>query len=122
MRQNHEKIHFCTIINCCSTSASFLEWPSKQKCGSKKIIGKKLPDHNINAIIIKTRQFFCFYLFQSPSKKTSEIYKTGNVEEETKKDGKKISTASTGGPGNQANAMRILVLAQKGDYTKFLYF
>ena len=79
---------------------------------------EKLLDHNINAIIIKTRQIFCFYLFQSPSKKTSEIYKTGNVDEETKKDGKKISTASTGGPGNQANAMRILVLAQKGDYTK----
>ena len=55
-------------------------------------------------------------MFQSPSKKTSDIYKTGN-EEETKKDGKKISTASTGGPGNQANAMRILVLAQKGDFT-----
>ena len=66
----------------------------------------------------KNPSIFCFYLFQSPSKKTSEIYKTGNVEEETKKDGKKISTASTGGPGNQANAMRILVLAQKGDFTK----
>ena len=86
------------------------------KCGSEKIIGKKLPDHIIQKCNnIKTRQNF-FYLFQSPSKKTSDIYKTGN-EEETKKDGKKISTASTGGPGNQANAMRILVLAQKGDWT-----